>query len=165
MKRVLAGLAIGLTGVPAPAVDMAAIPTVGMELARDLTQGAIEVCRDHGWQVSVVVVGKSGDIQAVLRDTLAPRHTLEIAQRKAEAVILSGVSTADLRANRPDVAMELNNVASLLLIEGGVPITFAGVMIGALAVAGAPGPRNNERCALASLAKHQDRLDFAEEFQ
>ncbi|MCP5278387.1 MAG: heme-binding protein [Thiobacillus sp.] len=164
MKRVLAGLAILLTGVPVSAVDMASIPTIGMELARDLTQGAIEVCRDHGWQVSVVVVGKSGDVQAALRDTLAPRHTLEIARRKAEAVILSGVSTADLLTNRPDVAMELNNVASLLLIEGGVPIKYAGVTIGALAVAGAPGPRNNERCALASLSKHQERLDFPVEF-
>lgn len=164
MKGLFAGLAILLTGAPASAVDMAAIPTIGMELARDLTQGAIEVCRDHGWQVSVVVVGKSGDVQAALRDTLAPRHTLEIARRKAEAVILSGVSTADLRTNRPDVAMELNNVDSLLLIEGGVPIRYAGVVIGALAVAGAPGPRNNERCALASLSKHQERLDFPEEF-
>lgn len=164
MKRLFAGFAILLTGASASAIDMAAIPTIGMELARDLTQGAIEVCRDHGWQVSAVVVGKSGDTQAALRDTLAPRHTLEIAQRKAETVILSGVSSADLRANRPDVSMELNNVASLLLIEGGVPISYAGVLIGALAVAGAPGPRNNERCALASLAKHQERLDFPEDF-
>lgn len=164
MKGLSACVATWFAVAPAVAVDMAAIPTIGMELARDLTQGAIEVCRDYGWQVSVVVVSKSGDIQAALRDTLAPRHTLELARRKAEAVILSGVSTADLRANRPEIAMELGNVDSLLLIEGGVPIQYAGVTIGALAVAGAPGPRNNERCALLSLAKHQERLDFPEDF-
>jgi len=165
MKRLFAGLTLLLASVSASAVDMANIPTIGMELARDLVQGAIESCRDYGWQVSAVVVSKGGDVQVAMRDTLAPRHTLELAQRKAETVILSRVSTADLRSNRPDVAPLLNSVDSLLVVEGGIPILYAGVAIGALAVASAPGPKNyNEMCALLSVAKHQERLDFPDDF-
>jgi len=151
-----------LVTAPAAAKDVVTQRTVGMELARDLAQAAVEACRADGWQVTAVVVNRAGDIQAVLRDSLASRYTIQIAQEKAEAVILSGVASADFRRNRQDIRMEMNHVNGILVLEGGVPIHAGGSLIGALGVSGAPGGDKDERCALAALAKLQERLEFAE---
>ena len=148
--------------LPAAARDVLTQRTVSLELARDLAQAAVEACRGEGWQVSAVVVNRAGDAQVVLRDSLASRYTIQIAQEKAEAVILSGVSSADFRRNRQDIRMEMNHVRGILVLEGGVPIQAGGALIGALGVSGAPGGDKDERCALAALAKLQERLEFAE---
>ncbi len=136
--------------------------TVSMELARDLAQAAVDSCRGDGWQVSAVVVNRAGDVQVVLRDSLASRYTLQIAREKAEAVILSGVASADFRRNREDIRMEMNHVRGILMLEGGVPIRAGGALIGALGVSGAPGGEKDERCALAALEQLRERLEFAD---
>lgn len=155
----LAGL---LAATPAPAGDVVTQRSVGMELARDLAQAAIEACRERGWQVSAVVVNRAGDVQALLRDDLASRYTMQIAREKAEAVILSGVASSDFRRNRPDIRMEMNHVGGILVLEGGLPVRAAGALVGALGVSGAPGGDNDEICARTALDRHQERLEFAE---
>jgi uncharacterized protein GlcG (DUF336 family) len=163
MRRAL-GILVGLLLATAPvaARDVITQRTVGMELARDLAQAAVEACRVDGWQVTAVVVNRAGDIQALLRDSLASRYTMQIAQEKAEAVILSGAASADFRRNRPDIRMEMNHVRGILMLEGGVPIRSGGALIGALGVSGAPGGDKDERCALVALDKLQERLEFTE---
>ncbi len=158
------GMLVGLllASAPVAARDVITQRTVGMELARDLAQAAVEACRVDGWQVTAVVVNRAGDIQALLRDSLASRYTMQIAQEKAEAVILSGAASADFRRNRPDIRMEMNHVRGILMLEGGVPIRSGGALIGALGVSGAPGGDKDERCALVALDKLQERLEFAE---
>ncbi len=136
--------------------------TVSMELARDLAQAAVDICRERGWQVTAVVVNRAGDVQALLRDSLASRYTMQIAREKAEAVILSGVASSDFRRNRQDIRMEMNHVSGILVLEGGMPIRAGGALIGALGVSGAPGGDNDEICAKTALDKLQERLEFAE---
>jgi uncharacterized protein GlcG (DUF336 family) len=161
MRRLLA-LLLGLAALPSQAADVIAFRSVGMELARDLAQAAVEACRAEGYQVSAVVVNRAGDVQAVLRDSLASRYTLQIAQEKAEAVILSGVASADFRRNRQDIRMEMNHVRGILVLEGGLPVRSGGALVGALGVSGAPGGDKDERCAQAALDKLQERLEFAQ---
>lgn len=156
-------LAIFIFAVPAfAAPDVITQRSVGMELARDLAQASVDACRADGWQVTAVVVNRAGDIQAVLRDSLASRYTIQIAQEKAESVILSGAASADFRRNRQDIRMEMNHVRGILMLEGGVPIRAGGALIGALGVSGAPGGEKDERCALAALEKLRERLEFAD---
>ncbi len=158
------GMLVGLllASAPVAAGDVITQRTVGLELARALAQAAVEACRVDGWQVTAVVVNRAGDIQALLRDSLASRYTMQIAQEKAEAVILSGAASADFRRNRPDIRMEMNHVRGILMLEGGVPIRSGGTLIGALGVSGAPGGDKDERCALVALDKFRERLEFAE---
>jgi uncharacterized protein GlcG (DUF336 family) len=150
------------TSLAVSAKDVITQRTVGLELARDLAQASVDACRERGWQVSAVVVNRAGDMQALLRDSLASRYTMQIAREKAEAVILSGVASSDFRRNRPDIRMEMNHVDGILVLEGGLPIRAGGALIGALGVSGAPGGDNDELCAKAALDKLQERLEFAE---
>ena len=144
------------------ATDSITLKTIGMDLARDIANESVLACRKLGYQVSAVVVDRNGTVTAILRDDLASRFTLQIAQEKANSVILSGVSSGELRRNRNDIRQELNHMDGLIIMRGALPIEMAGSRIGAVGVSGAPGGDIDERCAQHALDKFQDRLEFSE---
>jgi len=146
----------------ASAQDVISVKRMGMELARDVAQGAVAACREMGYQVSAVVVDRNAIPQVMMRDIHANRFTIEIAERKANAVILGGTSSGEFRKNRGDIRAELNEVDGILLLDGAVPIEAAGSIIGAVGVSGAPGGDKDEACALKGVQAIQERLDFAE---
>lgn len=162
-------LGVGLAGlltfaaVPAGAAeDLITVRRLTVEAAQEVAQATLLACRRRGYQVSVVVVDRSGDPQALLRDTLAPRYTLQIAADKARAVILSGVDSGAFRRNRADIREEMNHVDGVLVLEGGLPIRAAGALVAAVGVSGAPGGDKDAECAREGLAGLQERLDFAD---
>ena len=150
------------TSIPAMAQDVTQVSKASMELAADIAQAAVQACRAKGYQVTAVVVDRNGIPQAMMRDLHASRFSIQIAEQKANAVILSGVSSAEFRDNRQDIREEMNHVRGILVLAGGVPIRAAGSLIGAVGVSGAPGGEKDEACAREALAKVQERLDFAE---
>ena len=135
---------------------------MGADMAAEIARGTVHACREKGYQATAVVVDRSGNVMAVLRDTLASRFTLEIAERKANAVILSGTDSGTLRANRGDIRAELNHIGGLIIMEGGLEIRAAGSLIGAVGVSGAPGGDIDADCARAGIDEVQEKLDFAD---
>ena len=99
-------------------------------------------------------------MQVVMRDVFASRFTIEIAQRKANAVILSGISTSEFRKNRADIRAEMNEVDGIMVLDGAVPIRAAGSLLGAVGVSGAPGGDKDEACARAGLESVKEQLEF-----
>ncbi|MFQ5642786.1 MAG: heme-binding protein [Thiogranum sp.] len=133
-----------------------------LDLASRVASAAVKSCADSGYQVSVVVVDRSGVPQVVMRDVFASRFTIEIAQRKANAAVLSGTSTTDLRKNRADIRADLNEIDGILVLDGALPIRAAGSLLGAVGVSGAPGGDKDEACARAGIESVQEQLDFIE---
>ena len=148
--------------LPAVAGDVVNVKLMTLELARDIATGAVEACRKDGYQVSVVVVDRSGRSQVVMRDVFANQYMTQLAQGKANAVILSGTGSGELRINRADIADELNLLDNLLVLDGGLPIRLAGSVIGAVGVSGAPGGDLDAACAQRGIDSVQERLDFAD---
>ena len=147
----------------APAdADVLQVRRMSLSLARDIADGAVAACRENGYQVSAVVVDRDGLVQALLRDVFASRFTMQIAEHKANAVILSGIDSARFRANRADIREEMNHVSGVLMLGGGVPIEAAGVLLGAIGVSGAAGGDEDARCAKAGIDAVRDRLQFVE---
>jgi uncharacterized protein GlcG (DUF336 family) len=142
--------------------DVITVKKMSMELAAVIAEKAVKACRESGFQVTAVVVDRGGEAQVVMRDVYASRFTIQMAQGKANAAILGGVSTAEILKNRMDIRPELNHVDEILIIQGGLPIFAAGYLIGALGVSGAPGGDLDEVCAQKALKFVQDRLDFVE---
>ena len=149
-----------LTSQITMAEDVLEEKNIGMELARDLATEAINTCREKGYSVSAVVVDKYGNQRVALRDDFASRFTLQIAEDKANATIMSGLRSGDFRAKRGDIRPELNHVDGILMMVGGVPIVSGGARIGAIGVSGAPGGEKDEACAITALNKLEDRLAF-----
>lgn len=143
-------------------IDFISVKRMSMELARDIASNAVKDCRKKGYQVTAVVVDKGGNKIAILRDVLASRFTMQIAEEKANAVILGGVSSAEFRQNRKDILAEMNQVEGIMVLGGGLPIRVAGTIVGAVGVSGALGADKDEDCARAGIKSVQDRLDFAD---
>jgi uncharacterized protein GlcG (DUF336 family) len=135
---------------------------MGLELANDIAMAAVRACREAGYQVSAVVVDRSGIPQVVLRDTKASRFTTEIAMKKANATVLSGVSTKAFLANRSDITATMNHLDDVLVLRGALPIQAAGSLLGAIGVSGALGGDKDEACAQKGLDAVADRLAFIE---
>jgi uncharacterized protein GlcG (DUF336 family) len=160
MLSLVAPLCLPLT---AAAGDIVEGRLMTLSLAADIARAAVEACRRSGYQVSAVVVDRSGAPQVVMRDVYASRFTVDIARRKANAVVLSGVSSSEFRRNRADIVPEMNEIPDILVLDGAVPVRAAGSLLGAVGVSGAPGGDKDEACARAGVHSVQDRLDFAGE--
>jgi uncharacterized protein GlcG (DUF336 family) len=135
---------------------------MSLELAQDIAGGTLAACQKDGYQVAVVVTDRSGDPLVVYRDVYASKFNARLAQGKANAVVLSTTSSADLRTNMADIKDELNELEDLFVMAGGLPIRAAGSLIGAVGVSGAPGGDRDEACARQGIAAVEERLEFAE---
>ena len=158
------GLAVALLlgSTAAHAADVLVQRSIGMELARDVVNQAVLACRKTGYQVSAVVVDKNASVRAMLRDDAAARFTLDIAQRKANMVIMGGTDSGSVVKNRADIRNELNHIDGLIMLRGGLPIIVGGYLIGAVGVSGAPGGDKDEACAQAALDALEDRIAFSD---
>ena len=160
MNLVGLGLMVSLSSPVVLAEDVLEEKNIGMELARDLATESILACREQGFSVSAVVVDKHGNQRVALRDDFASRFTLQIAEEKANASVMSGLKSGDFRAKRGDIRPELNHVDGVLMMIGGVPIISGGARIGAIGVSGAPGGEKDEACVMKALEKFEERLAF-----
>ena len=143
------------------ASDIVSDKSIGMELARDIATETVLACRNDGYHVSAVVVDRFGLTRAALRDDLASRFTLEIAERKANMTVMAWVDSGQFRAARADIQQELNHIEGLIVMEGGIKIVAGGYNIGAVGVSGAPGGDKDAACARKALQKLTERIEFA----
>ncbi|MGE0483701.1 MAG: heme-binding protein [Gammaproteobacteria bacterium] len=139
-------------------VTRALAPAVAYHLAH-ATQDA---CRARDYQVTVAVVDRAGLPQVALRDQLAGNFTWDIALAKARTA--AGFRQATLAlgramADRPELGV-LHQVEDIMMVGGGVPIEYQGVVIGAVGVSGAPTPQADHDCARAGLEAIADSLLF-----
>jgi uncharacterized protein GlcG (DUF336 family) len=152
MKRLYALLPVLcaplLAQAEAPAVIK--IPRLTLEASEKLAQATIAACRKQGIQIGVTVVDRSGDAMVVLRDTLAPRITLEISRQKAFTAVNfnAPLSTMENRFTKP---FAVGKVDGLVFSAGGIPIEAAGNIVGAVGVSGAATGEQDEACASEGL--------------
>ena len=137
-----------LAQAEAPAVIK--IPRLTLEASEKLAQATIAACRKQGIQIGVTVVDRSGDPMVFLRDTLAPKVTVEISRQKAFTAVNfnAPLSTMENRFSKP---FSVGKVDGLLFSAGGIPIEAAGNIVGAVGVSGAATGEQDEACAAEGL--------------
>jgi uncharacterized protein GlcG (DUF336 family) len=164
MKSLTGSLLAGLVTVVSASVQAELLTTklLPLDMARDIASSAIEACRKDGYQVSVVVTDRSGEPLVVMRDVYSNRYFTQLAQGKANAVIMANTSSAELRRNRADMVNELNLLDGVMVLAGGLPVQAAGSLLGAVGVSGAPGGDLDEACARAGIEAVQEDLEFAD---
>ncbi len=159
--RVITSICFFSLSMPLLAKDVVSDRSIGMELARDIANETIMACRKDGYHVSAVVVDRFGLQRAALRDDLASRFTLEIAERKANMTVMAWVDSGQFRQARADIQQELNHIDGLIVMDGGIKIVAGGYNLGAVGVSGAPGGEKDAACAKKALEKLAERIEFA----
>ncbi len=161
MNRPIPTLLLCALAPLASAADIIEEKNIGMELARDIASETVLACRKTGYHVSAVVVDRHAILRAALRDDLAARFTLEIAERKANMTVMAWSDSGAFRRMRGDIRPDLNQIDGLIVMEGGVKIVAGGYNIGAVGVSGAPGGDKDAACARKALEKLAERIEFA----
>ena len=141
--------------------DVVSDKSIGMDLARDIANEAVMACRKDGYHVAAVVVDRHANMRAALRDDLASRFTLEIAERKANMTVMGWTDSEQFRKVRSDIRQELNHINGLIVMIGGIKIISGGFNLGAVGVSGAPGGEKDAACAKKALKQLQERIEFA----
>ncbi|MBI3716158.1 MAG: heme-binding protein [Betaproteobacteria bacterium] len=132
------------------------------EIALKAAQAALAQCRKDGFQVAVAVVDRSGIAQVMLRDQLAGPHTADTAVNKAWTAANFKIATGELaqetQAGKPMSGLRQN--PRVVAVAGGLMIQGGGVLLGAIAVSGAPGGSADEACAAAGIKAISDDIEF-----
>lgn len=161
LKTMVLCTVFAIAGLSVQAKDVVQDKSIGMDLARDIANEAVMACRKTGYNVSAVVVDRYGLMRAALRDDLAARFTLEIAERKANMTVMAWTDSGVFRDARRDIQQELNHIEGLIVMEGGIKIVASGYNLGAVGVSGAPGGEKDALCARQALEKLAERIEFA----
>lgn len=158
LRNLALALLCALPATPSATEEPAIVElrVLSARVAHEIVLAAVQDCTRRGYKVSASVVDRNGNLAAFLRDPLSGPHTVEISQRKAFTSATSQRATAEL-SSRAD----LNFAPGMLLIVGGVPISFNGHFYGGVAVAGAP-PETDEKCARAGIEAVSGIMDFVE---
>lgn len=162
ISPIAAGCA-ALIALPAIATEtpvIVKIPRLTIEASGKIAHAALEACRKEGIQIGVTIVDRSGDPMVVLRDTLAPRVTLEVSRQKAYTAVNFNAATSSM-ADRFTQPFSVGKVEGLVFSAGGIPIEAAGNIIGAVGVSGAATGEQDEACARAGIRAIQFELETA----
>jgi len=132
------------------------------ETALELAQATMAACSKKGYQVAVTVVDRMGIPQVMLRDRYAGAHTPSTATRKAwtAASFRTDTMTMMEETQAGKTQSGVRFVSEAMMIGGGIPVTAAGTMVGAVGVSGAPGGEEDHKCAKAGIAAIEESLMF-----
>jgi uncharacterized protein GlcG (DUF336 family) len=127
---------------------------ISLAMATTMVQTAIDTCKGNGYNVSVHVLGRDGQVIIGVRNDLAGAATMENSMKKAYTArtfrIPSGKFAENVKGNPVAGALFLNNIVAA---QGALPIVVDGDTIGAIGVSGAPGGDKDEACAKAAIDK------------
>ncbi len=158
MSRVLQAL-VGM-GVAAIAAGQGLVTqrNLSLPMAKTIAEAALGACKAKGYNTSVVVVDRSGQVMVMLRDEQATAQTAEMARRKAFTAQMFRTTTLEFqkRTTEPANAAQ-RDVADILALGGGVPIQVGNETIGGVGSSGS-SPEQDDACAKAGIAKVAELL-------
>jgi len=155
----LCGLALAALAVsPAGAAGVVSEKTLSLDLAKTIAEGALAVCRQNGWHITVTVLDRAAQIRVQLRDDGANLFTVENSYRKAYTARNFNMPSAEFAkdaATNP-VRQAQATLPGVIALGGGLPIRSGNETIGAIGVSGSPG--KDDVCAQAGIDKAAEEL-------
>jgi len=129
-------------------------------IAMTMAEAAITTCKQQGYNVSVHVLGREGQVVVAARGDSAGLATYENSMKKAYTARTmsrpSGEFAEAVKKNPTAGALYLNNIVPA---QGALPIKVGNETIGAVGVSGAPGGDKDEACAKAGIDKVANQLN------
>jgi uncharacterized protein GlcG (DUF336 family) len=146
---------------PAESLPTETFKILPAALAVEVAQAAVAACKSQGYDVSVAIVDRAGDLKLLLVGDGARALTRSLSRRKAYTSAMRRTSTGELAkmVAAPGAFDPTKYDGRMVAVQGALPIKVGNEIIGAVGVSGAPGGDKDEACANAGLAKIADRLN------
>jgi glc operon protein GlcG len=137
MKQILLALFALLVLAPAAAAQqLPSVPFLTLDAAKRIGAAAEAEARRNGWNVAIAVVDVGGDLVYFQRLDETQPASLEIAMRKARTSAAFKRPTKVFEDAVAGGRMALLSIETIIPIEGGLPVTVNGRVIGAIGVSG-----------------------------
>jgi uncharacterized protein GlcG (DUF336 family) len=131
---------------------------LSLGMAKTIADGTIAACKAKGFNTSAAVIDRAGQVMVILRDEQATAQTVEMARRKAYTALMFRLPTLEFQKRTTDPAFAAQrDVADILALGGGVPITVGAEVIGGVGSSGS-SQEMDDACARAGVAKVADLL-------
>ncbi|WP_437883914.1 GlcG/HbpS family heme-binding protein [Pseudomonas sp. LRF_L74] len=140
-----------MTATAIPAGLAVLRPVISLAAARRAIATAFDLARRDGWAVSVAVVDPAGELVAFERDDDSAGVTPQVAIAKARSAALLRAPSKLFEDFVNGGLPSFLSTPGVTPLQGGVPITLAGQVIGAIGVSGAKGD-DDERMASQAAA-------------
>jgi uncharacterized protein GlcG (DUF336 family) len=161
-------MSVTRVALAAAAVCVLAAPVSAQTLTRkDLSLAAavtiatesIARCKADGYNVSVAVVGRNGEILVHLRGDNTGPHTMDNSFRKAYTSRTSRAPSGDMvKRLKDNPQLSLVTLPNMVAGQGALPIKIGDDVVGAVGASGAPGGEKDEACVKAGIDKVADQL-------
>jgi len=157
---ILAVVAIAMMmggGVAAQGVVMQRSLSLG--LAKTIAEATLAECKSKGYNTSVAVVDRAGQVLVIMRSEQATAQTAEMARRKAYTARMFRTTTQEFQKRTMDdpARAAQRDLADILALSGGVPVQVGNDTIGAVGSAGST-LEIDDACSKAGIAKVADLL-------
>jgi uncharacterized protein GlcG (DUF336 family) len=134
---------------------------LSLGMAKTIAEAALAACKEKGYHTAVAVVDRAGQVMVVLRDEGAAAQSVEMARRKAYTARMFRTTTLEFQKRTTDPAFAAQrDVADILALGGGAPITVGNEIIGGVGSSGS-SQEQDDACAKAGIAKVADLLKAA----
>ena len=150
LKPLLLWTAVGVVGAAQAAPQLPRHADLDLATARQLADATLKHCTG-----ALSVLDRGGNVLVAMRPEGVGPHNLMASQRKAWTALSTKTPTrlfAERARSNPE-ANNLNSIAELLLLGGGVPLFAEGELVGAMGVAGAGGAEQDEACVLKAAGQ------------
>lgn len=119
----------------------------------------LAACKAKGYNTSVAVVDRAGQVLVIMRSEQATAQTADMARRKAYTARMFRIPTAEFQKRTENDAARAGqrDLADILALSGGVPIQVGNDTIGAVGSAGST-LETDDACAKAGIAAVADFL-------
>ena len=139
---------LGLAGVGPAAQQLPTRKTLTLEVARRIAAAAETEAKRNNWAVSIAVVDDAGHLMVFHRLDGAKLVATDIAIRKARTAVYFQGPTKSLEEEVAGGRNALLPIDGFMPLEGGIPLTVDGVLVGAIGVSGVTGSQDAQ-CAQA----------------
>lgn len=129
-------------------------PVLSLDSAYTVANAAQKQCIADGYNVSVAVVDRHGNLLVQLRNPQAGPHTVGSSLGKAFTSASMGQPTANIAnmiAENPSLEGLRDMDSRMVILGGGLPISIGDYRVGGIGVGGAPGGHLDAACAEAGI--------------
>src|SRR3954471_20393236 len=146
-----------LAGATSASAQVLVHKDLSLAMATTIAMTAVDSCKAAGYNVSVHVMGRNGEVLVALRNDKAGPNTFENSMKKAFTSRTFRIPSGKFAENvgQNPVAPQLM-LANIVAARGALPISIGDEVIGSVGVSGAPGGDKDEACAQAGIDKVKD---------
>lgn len=140
-------LVLVLAGTVLSAGELGTKRVLTLEVAKEIAAAAAAHANEHGWRVIITILDDGGNMIYLERLDGTPIGSIDIAVRKAKTAAIFEIPSRSFQDAVSNGSTQVLAADNIMPMQGGLPLSAGGDVIGAIGVSGAKGDQDAEIAA------------------